>query len=98
MVPVDRADVPAYKWLDEGGRVLDLRITYARIVLEHAVRRRYISAGQQVAELAWNQRKNLDTVKQRAEALVLGASSDTLSRRAVLPPSEWTEHLMDYLG
>ncbi len=71
---------------------------YARIVLEHAVRRRYIAAGQQVAELAWNRRKDLDTVKQRAEALVLGASSDTLSRRAVLPPSEWTEHLMDYLG
>jgi len=71
---------------------------YARIVLEHAVRRRYIAAGQQVAELAWNRRKDLDTVKQRAEALVLGASSDTLSRRAVLPPSEWTEHLMEYLG
>ena len=71
---------------------------YARIVLEHAVRRRYIGAAQQVAELAWNRRKDLDTVKQRAEALVLGASSDTLSRRAVLPPSEWTEHLMDYLG
>jgi len=71
---------------------------YARIVLEHAVRRRYIDAGQQVAELAWNRRKDLDTVKQRAEALVLGASSDTLSRRAVLPPSEWTEHLMEYLG
>ena len=59
---------------------------YARIVLEHAVRRRYIDAAQQVAELAWNRRKDLDTVKQRAEALVLGASSDTLSRRAVLPP------------
>jgi len=71
---------------------------YARIVLEHAVRRRYISAAQQVAELAWNQRRDLETVKQRAEALVLGASSDTLTRRAVLPPSEWTEHLMEYLG
>jgi replicative DNA helicase len=71
---------------------------YAHIVLEHAVRRRYISAGQQVAELAWNQRKDLNTVKQRAEALVLGASSDTLSRRAVLPASEWTEHLLEYLG
>ena len=71
---------------------------YARIVLEHAVRRRYISAAQQVAELAWNRRRDLDTVKQRAEALVLGASSDTLSRRAVVPPSEWTEHLMEYLG
>jgi replicative DNA helicase len=71
---------------------------YARIVLEHAVRRRYISAGQQVAELAWNRRKDLDTIKQRAEALVLGASSDTLSRRALLSPSEWTADLMDYLG
>jgi replicative DNA helicase len=71
---------------------------YARIVVEHAVRRRYIDAAQQVAELAWNRRKDLDTVKTRAEALVLGASSDTLSRRAVLPPSEWTSHLMDYLG
>jgi hypothetical protein len=28
---------------------------------------------------------------------VLGAWSDTLSRRAVLPSSEWTAHLMDYL-
>jgi len=71
---------------------------YAHIVLEHAVRRRYISAAQQVAELAWNQRRDLETVKQRSEALVLGASSDTLSRRAVLAPSEWTEHLMEYLG
>src|SRR5438445_10624994 len=71
---------------------------YARIVLEQAVRRRYIGAAQQVAELAWSQRHDLDTVRQRAEALVLGASSDTLSRRAVLPPSEWTDHLIDYLG
>jgi replicative DNA helicase len=67
---------------------------YARIVIEHAVRRRYISAGQKVAELAWNRGKDLETVKQRAEALVLGASSDTLSRRAVLAPEQWTEHLM----
>jgi hypothetical protein len=29
---------------------------YARIVLEHAVRRRYIDAAQQVAEVAWNRR------------------------------------------
>jgi replicative DNA helicase len=71
---------------------------YARIVLERAVRRRYITAAQQVAELAWNQRRDLDTIKQRSEALVLGASSDTLSHRVVSPPSEWTEHLMEYLG
>lgn len=48
--------------------------------------------------MAWNQRQDLIAVKQRAEALILGASSDTLSRRAVLPPSEWTGHLMDYLS
>jgi replicative DNA helicase len=71
---------------------------YGRIVLEHAVRRRYISAGQQVAELAWDRRRELETVKQRAEALILSASSDTLSRRAVLPPEQWTEHLLDHLG
>jgi replicative DNA helicase len=71
---------------------------YARIVLEHAIRRRYISAAQHVAELAWNARKELHTVRQRAEALILGASTDTLSRRAMLGASEWTEHLMDYLG
>src|ERR687885_518737 len=58
---------------------------YAHIVLEHAVRRRYIGAAQQVAELAWDRRRGLGTVKQRAEALGLGASSDTLSRRAGLP-------------
>ncbi len=66
---------------------------YARIVLEHASRRRYISAAQ--AELL-EPRRDLQTVKQRAEALVLGAASDTLNRRAVLPPSQWTEHLMDF--
>jgi replicative DNA helicase len=71
---------------------------YARIVLEHAVRRRYIGAGQRVAEMAWDQRRELDAVKQRAEALILGAASETLSRRAVVPPQEWTEHLIDYLG
>jgi len=70
---------------------------YARIVLEHAVRRRYISAAQHVAELAWNERQELETVKQRSEALILGASSDTLSRRAVVSPSEWTMQLLDYL-
>src|SRR5919199_1302384 len=70
---------------------------YAHILLEHAVRRRYIGAAQQVAELAWDRRRDLETVKQRAEALVLGASSDTLSRRAVLPPSQWTDHLLAYL-
>src|SRR5205823_2734641 len=70
---------------------------YAHIVLEHAVRRRYIGAAQQVAELAWDRRRDLETVKQRSEALVLGASSDTLSRRAVLPPSQWTDHLLEYL-
>jgi replicative DNA helicase len=61
---------------------------YARIVLEHAVGRRYIGASQQVAELAWDQRRELETVKQRAEALLLGASSDTLSRRGILPTEE----------
>jgi replicative DNA helicase len=71
---------------------------YARIVLEHAVRRRYISAGQQVAELAWNRGKDLDEVKHLAEAAVLGASSDTLSRRAVLSPADWTTDLFEYLG
>jgi replicative DNA helicase len=71
---------------------------YARIVLEHAVRRRYISAGQQVAELAWDRGKDLEDVKHLAEAAILGASSDTLSRRAVLSPAEWTTHLFDYLG
>jgi len=62
------------------------------------VRRRYIAAGQQVAELAWNRRKDLDTVKQRAEALVLGASKRHVETAGVVPPSEWTEHLMEYLG
>src|SRR5207247_976839 len=32
----------------------------ARIVLEHAVRRRYIAAGQHVAELAWSRRTHLE--------------------------------------
>jgi replicative DNA helicase len=66
-------------------------------VLEHAIRRRYISAAQQVAELAWGRRKDLDEVKHLAEAAILGASSETMSRRAVLAPIEWTAHLLEYL-
>jgi len=70
---------------------------YARIVVDHAVRRRYVSAAQHIAELAWDPRHDLEVVKQRAEALVLGASTDTLGRRAMLAPAQWTSHLMDYL-
>jgi replicative DNA helicase len=64
----------------------------------HAVRRRYISAGQQVAVLAWNQRKELETVKQRAEALILGAGADALGRKMLFSPAEWAPALLDYLG
>jgi replicative DNA helicase len=71
---------------------------YARIVVEHAVRRRYISAAQTVAELAWDVRRDLGTVKDRAEALVLGAASDTLSRKMLFRPGEWTASLMTYLS
>jgi len=71
---------------------------YARIVVEHATRRRYISAAQRVAELAWNPRHDLGTVKDRAEALVLGAASDTLGRKLLFRPSDWTASLLDYLG
>jgi replicative DNA helicase len=67
-------------------------------VLEHAVWRRYISASQQVAELAWDQRRELETVKQRADAADPGRLEHTLSRRAVVPPEEWTEHLIEYLS
>jgi replicative DNA helicase len=45
----------------------------APIVLEQSMRRRYVCAGQLVAEQAWNRRTDLDTVKRRAKVLVLGA-------------------------
>ena len=71
---------------------------YGRIVVEHATRRRYISAAQTVAELAWNPRHDLGTVKDRAEALVLGAGTETLRRQALLSPAEWTDQLLAYLA
>ncbi len=40
---------------------------YARIVADHALRRRYIGAAQHVAELAWDVRREVDTVRQRSE-------------------------------
>ncbi len=70
---------------------------YARIVADHALRRRYIGAAQHVAELAWDVRREVDTVRQRSEALILGAATDTLSGQVVLSPPEWTGHLMEYL-
>ena len=70
---------------------------YTEIVVAHATRRRYISAAQKVAELAWDVRRDLETVKQRAEALVLGAASDTLGRKLLFRPAEWAARLADYL-
>ncbi len=70
---------------------------YARIVADHALRRRYIGAAQHVAELAWDVRRDVETVRQRSEALILGATTDTLSGQVVLSPPEWTGHLMEYL-
>ena len=68
-------------------------------MLEHAVRRRYIQAAQQVAELAWYRRRDLDAVRHRAEALVLAAASDSYQCVAQhCAPAQWTEHLIDYLG
>ncbi|MDQ6670618.1 MAG: hypothetical protein M3069_07665, partial [Chloroflexota bacterium] len=70
---------------------------YARIVLEHAVRRRYISAGQQMADSpgigvrTW-------TPSNSAQRRWCWVPQATPSRRAVLTPSEWTAHLVDDLG
>src|SRR5262249_31109342 len=71
---------------------------YGVIVTEMAVRRRRISAAQVMAELNWNVRVPIDEARERAEALVLGADGDTLGRRQVLGPGEWTSRTMDYLG
>jgi replicative DNA helicase len=70
---------------------------YAQIVADHALRRRFIDAAQQVAELAWDVRQDVDTVRQRSEALVLGAATDTLSGQEVLAPEAWTDHLIEFL-
>jgi replicative DNA helicase len=70
---------------------------YAQIVADHALRRRFIDAGQQVAELAWDVRQDIETVRRRSQALVLGAATDTLSGQEVLAPEAWTDRLLDYL-
>jgi replicative DNA helicase len=70
---------------------------YAQIVADHALRRRFIGAAQHVAELAWDVRQDIDTVRQRSEALVLGAATDTLSGQEVLAPDAWTDHLLEFL-
>jgi replicative DNA helicase len=70
---------------------------YAHIVADHALRRRFIGAAQHVAELAWDVRQDIETMRQRSEALVLGAATDTLSCREVLGPEAWTDHLLEFL-
>ncbi len=72
-------------------------VFYAHIVADHALRRRVIGAAQHVAELAWDVRQDVETVRQRSEALILGAATHTLTGQVVLAPSEWTGHLMAYL-
>src|ERR1700674_4359295 len=71
---------------------------YGQIVLERARRRGYISAAQAQAELSWNTRLDLETVKQRSEALVLGVAADQLGRKLLFSPSEWAPDLLEYLG
>jgi len=61
------------------------------------LRRRVIGAVHSVAELAWDVRQDAETVRQRSEALILGAATDTLIGQVVLSPPEWTGHLMAYL-
>jgi replicative DNA helicase len=51
-----------------------------------------------VAELAWDVRRDLQTVRRRSEALILGASSDTLGRKAAFRPEEWTSNVLKFLG
>jgi len=72
-------------------------VFYAHIVADHALRRRVIGAAQHVAEIAWDVRQDVETVRQRSEALILGAATDTLTGQVVLSPPEWTGHLMEYL-
>ena len=52
-------------------------------MVEHAVRRRYISAAQQVAELAGDVRRELERVKDRSESLMLGAAAEAPAMRSV---------------
>jgi replicative DNA helicase len=70
----------------------------ARIVVEHATRRRYIGAAQRITELAWDVGRDLEVVRQHSEALILGAASDTVGRKVAFGPEEWTANLMDFLG
>jgi replicative DNA helicase len=71
--------------------------SYAQIVADHALRRRFIGAAQRVAEIAWDVRQDIDTVRQRSEALVLGAATDTLTGQEILAPDAWTDHLLKFL-
>ena len=61
---LDRADVPPYRWLDEGPRLLDLRVKYAR--LQQQARRR-------LADLLAS---GTDRQLARAEELYIGLAED----------------------
>jgi hypothetical protein len=40
---------------------------------------------------------DVEHLRQRSEALILGADTDTLSGQVVLAPADWTGHLLEYL-
>jgi replicative DNA helicase len=71
---------------------------YAEIVVDRALRRRRISAGQKIAELNWDVRVPLAEARERGEALLLGADGDILGRQQGFAPSEWARRTLDYLG
>lgn len=73
-------------------------VHYGEAVLDRSVRRRYISACQRGAELAWDVRQPLESVKSQIEAAVLGASCGTLGKKVLFNPEEWTQHAIEYLS
>jgi hypothetical protein len=72
-------------------------VHYARIVADYALRRRFVDTAQRVTELACDVGQEIDGVRQRSMALMLGASNGTLAGQEVLAPETWTDHLLDYL-
>lgn len=53
-------------------------VAYAHIVEDHAIRRRMLTAANEMARMAFDQRRNVDTIIDESEKLVFGLSEHRL--------------------
>ncbi len=71
--------------------------SYAKIIADTATRRRMLEAANQIAQLAYQQEKNVDEILKEAEKSIFNISERRI-KRDLVPMSEVVEELYERIG